>query len=292
MKGEFMRNKLIAVLIGLTLLLGGGTVGVGELRADSQPAKVQKPALPKVIKKSGNTDEYVLVMSKDNNVCKNMLNLFNRDLQKYKEVKYESYPEFDAIKWQIGGFAFKNNGDGIKDGKGNKFAKIDINNDGKNETVLNYDICYRGVCGNGLFVFSDSAIDFSKSIEYTVEETKAFSGIQITPFWNYDLRKDRIPEKYLKKYKEGNDRLRGVLEINPFFFKNTYYVSIAEIYGVKYYSSGVVTGEVPGTGPIWHIITKYTDQQIEIDAEHRTSRLEHVCYFQLMQQKNKPMKGE
>lgn len=287
-----MHKKLIVILIGLILLLGGGTVEAGELKVVPQPSKVQKPTLPKVIEESGTADEYILVMSKDNNVCKRMLNLFNRDLQKYKEIKYESHPEFDAIKWQIGGFVFKDNGDGIKHGKGNKFAKIDINNDGKNETVLNYDICYRGVCGNGLFVFSGPAIDFSKNIEYTMDETKGFSGIQITPFWNYDLRRDWIPEKYLNKYKERNDRLKGVLKINPFFFKNTCYVSIAEIYDVKYYSRGVVTGEVPGTGPIWHIITEYTDQQIEIDAERRTSRLEHVCYFQLMQQKNKSMKEE
>lgn len=286
-----MHKQMIVILVGLTILLGGKTEGAAS-EIIVQVEKAQNTIMSKPTAKKRTTDKYILVMSRYDEVCIHMLNLFNHDLRKYKEVKYEGHPEFDTVKWRIGGFILKEDEGSIKDGKGNKFTTIDINNDGKNETVLSYDICYRGVCGDGLFVFSDPAIDFSKHIQYTVSEISTFSGIQITPFWNYQLEADWIPKKYIKKHKPHNNQLRGILKINPFIFKNTYYVSIAEIYGVKYYSSGIVTNETSGAIPIWHIITEYKDQQIEVDTEHRTSSLKHVCYFQLVSQKNNSTKED
>ena len=45
-------------------------------------------------------DEYVLVMSKDDNVCQHMLKLYNDDLKKYGEIKYSQHKEFNTIKWE------------------------------------------------------------------------------------------------------------------------------------------------------------------------------------------------
>ncbi|MBU2591144.1 MAG: hypothetical protein KKC21_03880, partial [Nitrospinae bacterium] len=44
--------------------------------------------------------KYVLIMSKDDNLCGHMLNLYNRDLDKYGEVRYNEHEEFNWIKWE------------------------------------------------------------------------------------------------------------------------------------------------------------------------------------------------
>lgn len=48
----------------------------------------------------GFADEYVLVMSKDDNVCQHMLKLYNDDLNKHEEIKYSQHNEFSTITWE------------------------------------------------------------------------------------------------------------------------------------------------------------------------------------------------
>ncbi len=49
---------------------------------------------------AGWTSGYVLVMSKEDNVCQHMLKIYNADLKKYGEVRYDEHEEFTAIKWE------------------------------------------------------------------------------------------------------------------------------------------------------------------------------------------------
>ena len=77
------------------------------------------------------TQAYKLVMSKDKELCTNMLRLFNEDMKQYKEIRYDEHEVFTQVPWKVvdlGG-----------DGHGCIFLKnatFDINNDGKEDLVL------------------------------------------------------------------------------------------------------------------------------------------------------------
>jgi hypothetical protein len=132
-----MHNKLTIALIGLTLLLGGGMTEADESKANSQPVKAQKPALLKAIENKGTADEYVLVMSKDDNVCLHMLKLYNSDLKKYEQVRYKRHKEFNWIKWVDKGIRLKPASEPTHVmGISARIAVFDINNDFKDEVIL------------------------------------------------------------------------------------------------------------------------------------------------------------
>lgn len=83
-------------------------------------------------------DEYILIMSKDDNVCQHMLNLYNSDLKKYGEVRYEKHKEFNWIKWEDKTFKLQQVG-GLSQQpeiKNAQVAVFDINNDSKNEVIV------------------------------------------------------------------------------------------------------------------------------------------------------------
>lgn len=218
------------------------------------------------ISAAGWADEYVLVMSKEDNVCQPMLKIYNEDLRKYGEVRYDEHEEFKAIRWKGGTYIINNTERGKIYAQQGKYAKFDINNDGKNEMVFKDKTSLRNVEGDEIFVFADTNIDFSKGIEFSVDEVRKFSGIQIAPPWPYEIDLKMIDSKFRKKYYEGWTGL-GISVMNPFFLNNTYYVGIEEVYKKP---------------PIWHVISKYRDEQITVNDYRMTSKLEHVCYFEII----------
>jgi len=83
-------------------------------------------------------DEYVLVMSKEDNVCWHMLKLYNEDLKKYGKVKYGKHKEFNWIKWEEKTFKLRPVGGLPQQAKieNARVAIFDINNDSKNEVIV------------------------------------------------------------------------------------------------------------------------------------------------------------
>src|SRR5436309_15259957 len=125
--------------------------------------------------------EYKLVMSQDDKVCKRMLEVFNKDLAKYGRAgKYDAHEEFLAIKWKDESNNRAN--DLFSLGKV-RSAKFDINNDGKDEFVINI---YGGVGGSSLYVFKDFAIQATS--KFWSEEIHSTSKGSLTGGW-YELRK-------------------------------------------------------------------------------------------------------
>ena len=80
-------------------------------------------------------DEYVLVMSKEDNVCQHMLGLYNEDLRKYGKIQYDEHEAFTVIKWEEKKY-YTTYPDGKKhyiDDGSVLMSRFDINNDGKEE---------------------------------------------------------------------------------------------------------------------------------------------------------------
>lgn len=132
-----MHKKLIVIFIGLIMLHWGGIAGAKELKTVSQPLKVRQSGLSKASDKKSMTDEYVLVMSKNEDVCHYMLNLYNNDLKKYGQVRYKLHKEFNWIKWEDKGIRLRPVSEPTYVmGISARIALFDINNDSKDEVVL------------------------------------------------------------------------------------------------------------------------------------------------------------
>src|SRR3989442_11171344 len=76
-------------------------------------------------------------MSKDKELCTSMLKLFNEDMKKYGEIRYDQHEVFTRVSWQSVE---------LEEDKGSFFpycsvvqkAKVDVNNDGQDERVINW----------------------------------------------------------------------------------------------------------------------------------------------------------
>ena len=87
---------------------------------------------------AGFGDEYSLVMSKDDCLCKHMLRLYNTDIKKYDKVKYELHKEFNWLKWEDKTINIAPPGEpiGVTVDVDAKIAYFDINNDSKDEAIV------------------------------------------------------------------------------------------------------------------------------------------------------------
>lgn len=86
------------------------------------------------------SEEYALVMSKEDNVCQHMLKLYNADLKKYGQVKYKQHKEFNWIKWEDKEISIRPAGtpEEVMDIDA-KIAFFDINNDSKDEAIIYHE---------------------------------------------------------------------------------------------------------------------------------------------------------
>jgi hypothetical protein len=107
-------------------------------------------------------DEYVLVMSKDDNVCQHMLKLYNDDLKEYGEIKCSQHREFNTIKWEERTYFC------LFDGKMKTdipilISRFDINNDGKPEIIVkDYRRGLKGRDSDRVYVFREG--DLARNI--------------------------------------------------------------------------------------------------------------------------------
>lgn len=188
------------------------------------------------------TAAYKLVMSKDKELCTSMLKLFNEDMKKYGEIRYEEHPEF--VRWES-----------INGTQDRPYAKdcwqvlksvFDINNDGTNDLVLRDRHCLQDVLNDSLYIFpadSQAAELITNPDAQVLASTK--NKINFTGDVYY-LRKG-------PKTKTGQlaAAIGGVLELQPFRKGQAFYISMTDL------------------PQEWIVIAKYLHEE----------ELEDICYF-------------
>jgi hypothetical protein len=186
-------------------------------------------------------DEYVLVMSKDDCVCRHMLKIYNEDLRKYGEIKYDQHEEFEAIKWE----------------KKRRFlrieqekkvyspleidnivltSKFDINNDGKVETVIKDEtVWYRGVPADSLYYFTGENSSYFKDEEFdssTYKNATAKIGTGGVDFDGNVYFLKQLPKISIgivgTKEAFSHYLIGGYFYINSFLYKGTYYIDMKD----------------------------------------------------------------
>jgi hypothetical protein len=215
-------------------------------------------------------DEYVLVMNKDDNVCQHMIKLYNDDLKKYGEIKYDQHKEFNAIEWENRNYLFSFDGK-TKFKRPVLISKFDINNDGLIEIIiLDKKQTLRGIDSDALYIFKDKAIDYNKN---NIMINENFSNKAIGEWGKASNRKpfhfgkyflQEIPPQH-KLPRLGNKRkepisitLNGFFYFNPFIYDKVFYVAMTE----------------------WDRHQRETEKLLVVIKLNSDNQIKDVCYFQ------------
>jgi len=197
-------------------------------------------------------DEYVLVMSKDNDVCLHMGMLFNRDLKKYGAIRFDKHEEFNAIKWERKR-AYNINEKGERDYGERTLSQetillsmFDINNDGTKEIVLKrYQGRLKGVPSDVIYAFKQQDAKYFQNFKNDVERSNELLDKAIIilggalgrpPFQGNGYFLEEIPPAEIAP-ELGNEKnvvirnaLAGYFFFNPFLYKETYYSTMTDDY--------------------------------------------------------------
>ena len=212
-------------------------------------------------------ENYVLIMSENDQVCRHMGKIFNDDVTRYGHVKYDSHPKFNAIKWSMGSYYYFQPSNGIKKNKGVIFSKFDINNDGSYETILKEEKYLFGDSGDQIIVIDNDNYNFLEKPELPVEVHAKLPGIKLSAKWPYKLNMERAFEGFRADEKYSENNILKLMVIHPFIFNDTVYLSMKEILRIE-------------NRPLWHVIAKYTDDTFSIPRTIMlTNKIEPICYF-------------
>ncbi len=206
-------------------------------------------------------DEYVLVMSKEDNVCQHMLGLYNEDLRKYGEIKYDEHEEFKAIKWEEKTFYLTTpDGSRIEHKEKMLLSMFDINNDGSKEIVTKIEDSLRGQKEYSLDIFrKEDHKYFENEFDMRKNINKRIGTVGIFDRYNYPLKelpaKEPVPPNgYKSGYKYWNYYSMGPLfYVEPFLLNKTYYIDMRSDHD----------------GYPWLVIVKYTKE----------NSLKDICYY-------------
>lgn len=182
-------------------------------------------------------DEYVLVMSKEDNVCQHMLKIYNEDLKKYGGIKYDEHEEFKAIKWEKKRY-FTTYPDGkkdysIMDYRSVVMSRFDINNDGKEEIVVKFVGEWKGSPADSLYFFKKEYSDYFKD-EFDVKDLylKAIGKVGTMVFEGNSYALKELPKIFIgiigDKEAYNHYSLGGHFYVDPFVFKEAYYINMRD----------------------------------------------------------------
>jgi len=214
-------------------------------------------------------DEYVLVMSKDNDVCLHMGMLFNRDLKKYGAIRFDKHEEFNAIKWErkraynINEKGERDYGERTLSQETMLLSMFDINNDGTKEIVLNRDLSRSGrhIPSNNIFAFKQQDSKYFDEFKYGVNRNHDLLGMAMIieggrgRFLNELPPAEIAPELGYEKNVVIRNALIGSLLLHPVFYKGSYFVTM--------------TDWQPDEVAEWLVIVKYTPD----------NQAKDVCYY-------------
>ena len=181
------------------------------------------------------SDEYVLVMSKNNNICLHMLKLYNSDLNDYGYVKYNKHEEYKKVIWEEKSF-FVPERTQHPGWEGPMWvSEFDINNDNNMELVVKTGMDL--VSGTGRDViflmkkedakyFIYNAVDGSilgnaiSKIDSTVYLLKELPPGQITVRGFQSIKRKMNIDAYKGYYRLYDSRMY------PLWYDGKYYVSL------------------------------------------------------------------
>jgi uncharacterized protein len=200
-----------------------------------------------------NEESYTLLMSKDDEFCKHMMELFNQDLKKYGwrgDEHQEEHEEFKRIPWEPARFSSVINGRvEYTDVEG---ALFDFNNDGVQDFVVRWQSSLSNARAD-LLVMLDS------------EMVKRRTDLASSELWNAVNQIDIAGSVY-----HFSAPLAGVAEglwvLSPFRYRNTSYLLMRPIFEIRRTMTGYAA------------ITKYDGGKF-VNRE-MTGKMEDVCYYQ------------
>ena len=100
---------------------------------------------------------YILVMSKNKALCESMLGLYNKDMDTYGRIDYDSHERFSRINWQRIDDLHKPHVPPTT-----VWSIFDINNDGKKELVIKTKLQEFNYFNETLYIFPEASDVLSK----------------------------------------------------------------------------------------------------------------------------------
>lgn len=154
-------------------------------------------------------DEYVLIMSKNDNLCKHMQNIYNEDVKEYGCMQYKLHSEFNWITWMNKKIQLRpaTSPNTVRHMNA-KIGLFDINNDSKEElivytksTLSNYEIDIYDIFPSEYFSRLNEIIEGRKYYSNVLKSLNSNDG---TPQNVYDISKKNL--KLISK------RMRSIIE--------------------------------------------------------------------------------
>lgn len=197
-------------------------------------------------------ESYTLVMSKDDELCNHMLQLFNQDLKKYGwkgDEHQEEHEEFKRIPWKPARFS------SVIDGRVEyttvEGALFDFNNDGVQDFVVRWKSSLSNARADSLDIF-DAGIA-KRANELTAQEFGGGKNTIHLSGWFYDL----IPPFEIAA---------GLRVLEPFIYRETAYLVMRPLFEAQRTMTG------------YAVIAKYGEGKFV--AREMTGKMEDICYYQ------------
>jgi len=254
MSGCLKRSARL-VVASFACLLFASTAQAASFDCGKASSNVEKPIcadakLSKLDEKFA--EAYTLLMSKDDELCNHMLELFNQDLEQYGESgdeHQEEHQEFKRVPWQPARFSSVINGHTeYTDVEG---ALFDFNNDGVQDFVVRWKGSLSNARADSIFILGGEAV--SKKNDLTSME--------------FGDAKDRI---YLAGaiYQPTTSPEIAVNPrvLEPFIYRDTSYLFMRGLFEVRRTIAGYAA------------ITKYVGGKF-VNRE-LTGKMEDICYYQ------------
>lgn len=197
-------------------------------------------------------ESYTLLMSKDDELCNHMLQLFNDDLKKHGwngDEYQEEHEEFKRVPWQPARFSATINGRvEYTDVEG---ALFDFNNDGVQDFVVRWQSSFRNARADLLFMLAR-------------EIARHANDLDADELWNTDNHIGLYGGSY------GVELLikamAGLRVLQPFIYQETSYLLMRELF------------ELPPSESGYAVIVKYNSGKFV--GREATGKMEDICYYQ------------
>jgi len=216
-----------------------------------------------------------------------MRKLYNSDLKKYGQVKYDQHEEFNWIKWEDKGIRLRPAGERTTEGISAKIALLDINNDSHDEVIVRSPSMMGGEPIEVYDVFNSDVLTILNKNEviegkpYYAKRLHIFSSDGGIPVNIYDISEEnvkKLPERtkqYIvirKNQGEKDMYLIGLTDkINFLRYKNHFYIAFEGPRDI-------------GPGENWDKVERYSI----VSEYQQDNTLKHQCLYLI--KKDKPAK--
>lgn len=200
-------------------------------------------------------ESYTLVMSKDDELCNHMLQLFNQDLKKYgwKGDEYqEEHEEFKRVPWKPARFSSVIDGRvRYSEYRSVEGALFDFNNDGVQDFVVRWKASLSNARADLLYLFDSEIAEHANDLT-SVELLNAKNKLYIAG-WFYDL----MPPFEIAT---------GLRVLEPFIYGDTSYLVMRPLFEEQRTMTG------------YAVIAKYGGGTFI--NRNMTGKMEDICYYQ------------